>query len=386
MSSSQSNEGQNGGEESGRNCLSRCCLLQGSGLSLYCFSKVEKGSGSSDNNEPQLNFLEKLFKEWDYCKVRGLFHHDISACETKILPGRYGFITQLIEGRDLKKRPTEFRIDKVLQPFDGNKFNFTKIGQEEVLFRFEASENDKTDFFYNAPVTASESPNVIAINVSPIGYGHVLLIPRVLDCLPQRLDEKSFLLAIYMAREAKTPYFRVGYNSLGAFATINHLHFQAFYLMETFPVEKTPTQSIATLTSGVKVFQLTDYPVRGLVFEGGNKIEDLSVTASTACIFMQDNDIPYNVLISDYGKRIFLLLQCFAEKRAHGEIRQEILETQMNPAAWELSGYIVMKRRKDYQEASEDTIWRFLDETSVSAERFKEIKECILGSLSTKIA
>jgi hypothetical protein len=29
-----------------------------------------------------------------------------------------------------------------------------------------------------------------------------------------------------MAAEAENPYFRLGYNSLGAFATINHLHFQ----------------------------------------------------------------------------------------------------------------------------------------------------------------
>jgi GDP-L-galactose phosphorylase len=62
--------------------------------------------------------------------------------------------------------------------------------------------------------------------VSPIEYGHVLLIPRVLDCLPQRIDRDSFLLALHMAAEAGDPYFRLGYNSLGAFATINHLHFQ----------------------------------------------------------------------------------------------------------------------------------------------------------------
>jgi GDP-L-galactose phosphorylase len=62
--------------------------------------------------------------------------------------------------------------------------------------------------------------------VSPIEYGHVLLIPRVLDCLPQMIDPESFLLALQMAAEAASPYFRLGYNSLGAFATINHLHFQ----------------------------------------------------------------------------------------------------------------------------------------------------------------
>lgn len=54
----------------------------------------------------------------------------------------------------------------------------------------------------------------------------MLLIPRVLDCLPQRIDHDSFLLAMHMAKEAADPFFRLGYNSLGAFATINHLHFQ----------------------------------------------------------------------------------------------------------------------------------------------------------------
>lgn len=67
--------------------------------------------------------------------------------------------------------------------------------------------------------------------VSPIEYGHVLLIPRVLDCLPQRIDHKSLLLALHMAAEAANPYFRLGYNSLGAFATINHLHFQVYWIL-----------------------------------------------------------------------------------------------------------------------------------------------------------
>lgn len=67
--------------------------------------------------------------------------------------------------------------------------------------------------------------------MSPIEYGHVLLIPQVLNCLPQRIDHGSFLLALHLAKEAADPFFRVGYNSLGAFATINHLHFQVtFYI------------------------------------------------------------------------------------------------------------------------------------------------------------
>jgi hypothetical protein len=39
----------------------------------------------------------------------------VTACPTKVVPGTYGFVAQLNEGRYSKKRPTEFRVDQVLQ-------------------------------------------------------------------------------------------------------------------------------------------------------------------------------------------------------------------------------------------------------------------------------
>ena len=82
-----------------------------------------------------------------------------------MIPSEYGFIAQLNEGHHLKKRPTEFRVDKVLQPFEGNKFNFTKVGQKEVLFQFEASEDGEIQLFPNAPIDVENSSSVVAINV-----------------------------------------------------------------------------------------------------------------------------------------------------------------------------------------------------------------------------
>lgn len=84
---------------------------------------------------------------------------------------------------------------------------------------------------------------------------------------------------------------------------------QAYYLAVPFPVEKAPTRKIAALDKGVNVSVLLNYPVRGLVFEGGNTIQDLSNAVSDSCICLQDNNIPFNVLISDCGKRIFLFPQ-----------------------------------------------------------------------------
>lgn len=96
-------------------------------------------------------------------------------CSVQVIPGEYGFIAQLNEGRHLKKRPTEFRVDKVLQPFDENKFNFTKVGQEEVLFQFEASDDGEVQFFPNAPIDVDSSPNLVAINVGFLNFVQILV-------------------------------------------------------------------------------------------------------------------------------------------------------------------------------------------------------------------
>ncbi|KAL3503547.1 hypothetical protein ACH5RR_037996 [Cinchona calisaya] len=374
----------------GRNCLRNCCL-PGAKLPLYGFKRLNKVDNEKVglnyvNNEPSVPFLDSLLLgEWEDRMQRGLFRYDVTACETKVIPGKYGFLAQLNEGRHLKKRPTEFRVDKVLQPFDEAKFNFTKVGLEEVLFQFEPSEDDEIQFLPSAPIDPEKSPTVVAINVSPIEYGHVLLIPRVLEHLPQRIDRDNFLLALYMAAEAGNPYFRLGYNSLGAFATINHLHFQAYYLAMPFPIEKAPSKKITTTKGGVQISEILNYPVRGLAFEDGNTLEELSNVVSDSCICLQETNIPYNVLISDSGKRIFLFPQCYAEKQALGEVSSELLDTQVNPAVWEISGHMVLKRKKDYEEASEENAWRLLAEVSLSEERFQEVKALIFAAIASSI-
>lgn len=393
VSNYQKDEGEEGARQAGgcgRNCFRNCCL-PGAKLPMYAFKRVskiadQKGVLTYDSNEPPVPFLDSLLLgEWEDRMQRGLFRYDVTACETKVIPGKYGFIAQLNEGRHLKKRPTEFRVDKVLQPFDENKFNFTKIGQEEVLFQFEPSQDNEVHFFSSAPVVVENSPSVVAINVSPVEYGHVLLIPRILECLPQRIDHDNFLLALYLAAEAGNPYFRLGYNSLGAFATINHLHFQAYYMAVPFPIEKASSKKITTTTAGVEISEILNYPVRGLLFEGGTTLEDLSSVVSDSCICLQETNNPYNVLISDTGKRVFLLPQCYAEKQALGEVSPELLDTEVNPGVWEISGHMVLKWKEDYEGACEENAWRLLAEVSLSEERFQEVQAIIFEAIASRI-
>ena len=186
-----------------------------------------------------------LLGEWEDRAEAGLFRYDVTACPTKLVPGSYGFIAQCNEGRLSKKRPTEFSIDQVAQDFDAGKFNFTKALQKEVLFAFEPAPRriTKPSFQpavrrdggtracvrvcvewggggratgaacrmphppsplsrHRPQVVPRTSPSLVFINVSPIEYGHVLLVPRALDALQQLVTPDTLLLALHFAREA----------------------------------------------------------------------------------------------------------------------------------------------------------------------------------------
>jgi GDP-L-galactose phosphorylase len=66
-----------------------------------------------------------------------------------------------------------------------------------------------------------------------------------------------------------------------------------------------------------------------------------------------------------------------------GKASQEFLDMRINPAVWELSGHLVLKRRKDYDEASEATLCRFLVEASLSGAEFQELKRRVLEFLAS---
>lgn len=226
------------------------------------------------------------------------------------------------------------------------------------------------------------------MQVSPIEYGHVLLVPWISDCIPQRIDVKSLLLALNMIVEVNNPLFRIGYNSLGAFATINHLHFQAYYLASTFPVERSSTVPLGRRKQigGIKISELLNYPVKGLVFESGGNLEELASAVANACCKLQDENIAYNLLIADRGLRIFLFPQCYAARQACGKVDKQFWETQVNPAVWEISGHIVLKRKEDYKNVTEEYAWKRLAEVSLDDDAFDKVKNmCLAGSLQQNL-
>ena len=114
--------------------------------------------------------------------------------------------TQLNLKRGIQRRTPE-HISSVNKPYDPDKFNFTKVKREEII----CSLRPKEDEVEHPPVTESGSavngagnekgPEVIAsngdrsktdngrhvilINVSPLGYGHALVVCDVNDQIYQ---------------------------------------------------------------------------------------------------------------------------------------------------------------------------------------------------------
>jgi ATP adenylyltransferase/5',5'''-P-1,P-4-tetraphosphate phosphorylase II len=109
-------------------------------------------------------------------------------------------------------------------PFDAQAFNFNKpFVQQELLWSGELA-GQHFDLYYNK---------------YPFVELHSLLVPQRERCLPQfhRRDMHDFIWRLVHQLADDLPGVRVGYNAMGAFASVNHLHFQLFVRRQRLPVE-----------------------------------------------------------------------------------------------------------------------------------------------------
>ena len=109
-------------------------------------------------------------------------------------------------------------------PFDAHGFNFNKpFLQQEILWSGEML-GRHFDLYYNK---------------YPFVDLHSLLVPERERCLPQfhRRELHTFVWELVQRLSDALPGVRIGYNALGAFASVNHLHYQLFIRDQPLPVE-----------------------------------------------------------------------------------------------------------------------------------------------------
>ncbi|XP_013806499.2 GDP-D-glucose phosphorylase 1 [Apteryx mantelli] len=239
---------------------------------------------------PLSRFDRALQEGWKHRMELGLFRYHLGELQTRVLPGPMQLVAQLNIQRGVEKRKSQV-IHSIRQPFNPQEFNFTQIRPGEVLFRMCRSP---------AHPPAAGRPQLdyvlVVINVSPLELGHMLLLPEPTLRLPQVLTPELLRFGLDAVLLSAHPGFRVGFNSLGAFASVNHLHLHGFYLNWPLLVESAPAEPLSPAPG---LFFLRGVPAPGFLFYSqGEGLDALARDVCRAADRLLDRGVAYNVLVT----------------------------------------------------------------------------------------
>lgn len=141
------------------------------------------------------------------------------------------FIFQLNKERITLRRPPQI-IQSIQPKFNENEFNFCKINEKEILFNVKFNE-DKD----NGDEDEDDNRITFLINNSPLTKHHLLIVPNLNNHLPQILTKDAIKFSIQMLHQLNEHSYRIGYNSPGALASVNHLHLHLMCIEENLYVE-----------------------------------------------------------------------------------------------------------------------------------------------------
>ena len=116
-------------------------------------------------------------------------------------------------------------IESIEQPFDENRFNFNKpFLRAEILWQ---------GHWHDTQLR-------VLYNKFPFAPCHLIIVPDPGMQIPQYLtaDYHSMMWGLVEQQQLVLPGFGAGYNSLGACASVNQLHFQSFVRSELLPIEQ----------------------------------------------------------------------------------------------------------------------------------------------------
>eukprot|EP00756_Hemistasia_phaeocysticola_P028698 Hpha_TRINITY_DN16189_c4_g1::TRINITY_DN16189_c4_g1_i3::g.5330::m.5330 len=151
-------------------------------------------------------------------------------------------------GRGTKRQTKVMRDASLTAPFDGVGFNFHKAKREEVLFGFDVQSNPMQEQSWGC----GQQRHFVMLNPAPLGIDSGLLCPFVHENRSQRGDFADAVEVALLFASLVPAGLRVGFNSLAAGASVNHLHWQ-FWRPPLppngrLPIESAPTRPLQGLT------------------------------------------------------------------------------------------------------------------------------------------
>uniref|UniRef100_A0A182XEN5 GDP-D-glucose phosphorylase 1 n=1 Tax=Anopheles quadriannulatus TaxID=34691 RepID=A0A182XEN5_ANOQN len=302
----------------------------------------ELTSSSTDSRtDPELQRL--LESTWSERHDAGVgFRYRLHVERERIAEGKFNFLILLNRKRLTERRqPQAFQLDA---PFDPSRFNFTRVDPAEVQLELVAP-----------------SPTTILINNSPVTVYHSLVVPDRAGQQSQLLTSGGVRVAFELLLRLPDRRYRIGYNSPGAQASVNHLHLHLLRIdtelyvqrAELLPVRGTPL-----------LHRLADHlPAQGYCFVLRDPTTELEHVCNGLMKLIQalaEQQMAHNLFWS------------WTDLHRGGELRALVFPrvTQcvnkaacsFNAAFLELCGFVSVGEGTDYDRLTEDAIVQALRE------------------------
>ncbi|CAI5734043.1 unnamed protein product [Peronospora destructor] len=312
------------------------------------------------------NLGEWLLSQWDLAASAGVMRTKVDDTMRRRVPGTLGFVVQFNPSHLKNKRPVDPLLLKLSTDETSAKpklsgFDFTMAKREEFLsgFRFKTEDDQHLTSVQTidmGDVSKDEPEHFVLVNVAPLVRGHMLFVPEINLVKPQKMTKKFMLYALSISQAIQREDFALGFNSAGAWSSVNHFHLQGYFFphfenetIVNFPVATQLREELFRI-GGVVVKYLLDWKTTSYVIEpedpASNEAHVMEI-AWTILELLQAQEIPHNLLV--VGRVVFIFPRQPQRENGAGLWTDSASETdtttasagRLRIAVAELSGLII---------------------------------------------
>ncbi|XP_011195804.1 GDP-D-glucose phosphorylase 1 [Zeugodacus cucurbitae] len=305
-------------------------------------------------------YLVELQQKWLMLQnTDNVFAYNLNVTKSRYLPGQKIIYMEYNPQRTRLRRLPQ-TISSLKPVFNEEAFNFKKIKPLELLMSIP----------YEDIVIS------MIINKSPLTRYHTLVCPDVAAGQPQRLTlpALSFCVKFLLNLADEEKAFRIGYNSPGALASVNHLHLHILYVTADLYVDKAELE----LLQSTNIYRLSDkMPTEAICFIFNKTTDEAALNAQIQKLFnfiiwLCEHDIPHNLFLTPnrsacFGNVLKVFVSC---RKAFCYVKD--LNTY-NIGFCEVSGYVTVGDEQLYESLTEQEVLAKIQ--SETGEVYKEIYE-----------
>uniref|UniRef100_A0A182PLK1 GDP-D-glucose phosphorylase 1 n=1 Tax=Anopheles epiroticus TaxID=199890 RepID=A0A182PLK1_9DIPT len=309
-------------------------------MSVACPTTYELTSSPTGLDPKLQRLIETSWSERHDAGVGFRYHLQIE--RERVAAGKFNFLILLNRKRLTERRqPQAFQLDA---PFDPSRFNFTRVDPAEVQLEL-----------------SFPFPTSILINNSPVTVYHSLVVPDRMGQHSQLLTPVGARVAFELLLRLPDRRYRIGYNSPGAQASVNHLHLHLLRIDAELYVQRAeliPVRGVPFL------HRLADHlPAKGFCFVVKDPASELELVCSGLKQLLEtltERQMAHNLFWSWTDLREGVELRAFVFPRVTQCVNKAACS--FNAAFLELCGFVSVGEESDYERLTEERIVTALEQ------------------------